>query len=161
MSIKRISLSFRAWNICCTLALKYLLQASFFIKQILLGVQHLHNHNVAHLDLKVLIIAIPMMALSIFLSSTIISVFHHRYQTNWKSPPHQFLSMPRSNNRYLFHFIFCLLIKHIQTYSNIFWLPSSQSNTTSLRTWCCSETTRESSNSSTLASQGRLCQALR
>ena len=27
-------------------------QASFFIKQILLGVQHLHNHNVAHLDLK-------------------------------------------------------------------------------------------------------------
>ena len=28
-------------------------QASFFIKQILLGVQHLHNHNVAHLDLKV------------------------------------------------------------------------------------------------------------
>ena len=32
------------------------LQASFFIKQILLGVQHLHNHNVAHLDLKVLTI---------------------------------------------------------------------------------------------------------
>ena len=29
-------------------------QASFFIKQILLGVQHLHNHNVAHLDLKVI-----------------------------------------------------------------------------------------------------------
>jgi death-associated protein kinase len=27
-------------------------EASFFIKQILLGVQHLHNHNVAHLDLK-------------------------------------------------------------------------------------------------------------
>ena len=28
-------------------------EASFFIKQILLGVQHLHSHNVAHLDLKV------------------------------------------------------------------------------------------------------------
>ena len=28
-------------------------EASHFIKQILLGVQHLHNHNVAHLDLKV------------------------------------------------------------------------------------------------------------
>jgi len=27
-------------------------EASHFIKQILLGVQHLHNHNVAHLDLK-------------------------------------------------------------------------------------------------------------
>ena len=53
------------------------------------------------------------------------------------------------------------IFRHIQTYSNIFWLPSSQSNMTSLRTWCCSETTRESSNSSTLASQVRLCQALR
>ena len=38
------------------LILNISLQASFFIKQILLGVQHLHNHNVAHLDLKVLII---------------------------------------------------------------------------------------------------------
>ncbi len=28
-------------------------EASNFIKQILLGVQHLHTHNVAHLDLKV------------------------------------------------------------------------------------------------------------
>ena len=28
-------------------------EASYFIKQILLGVQHLHGHNVAHLDLKV------------------------------------------------------------------------------------------------------------
>ena len=28
-------------------------EASFFIKQILLGVQHLHTHNTAHLDLKV------------------------------------------------------------------------------------------------------------
>ena len=38
------------------LILNISLQASFFIKQILLGVQHLHNHNVAHLDLKVLIV---------------------------------------------------------------------------------------------------------
>ena len=28
-------------------------EASFFIKQMLLGVQHLHTHNTAHLDLKV------------------------------------------------------------------------------------------------------------
>ena len=28
-------------------------EASDFIKQILLGVQHLHHHKVAHLDLKV------------------------------------------------------------------------------------------------------------
>ena len=103
-----ISLSFWAWNICCTLALKYSLQASFFIKQILLGVQHLHNHNVAHLDLKVLIIAIPIMPLSIFLSSTIISVFHHRYQTNWIQSIQQSLS-----------FSFHILLVN-QTYSNIF-----------------------------------------
>ena len=39
-------------------------EASFFIKQILLGVQHLHNHNVAHLDLKVPLIVHPLMKTS-------------------------------------------------------------------------------------------------
>ena len=34
-------------------------EASFFIKQILLGVQHLHSHNVAHLDLKVTCSSLP------------------------------------------------------------------------------------------------------
>ena len=33
-------------------------EASFFIKQILLGVQHLHSHNVAHLDLKVYLFSV-------------------------------------------------------------------------------------------------------
>ena len=103
-----ISLSFRAWNICCTLALKYSLQASFFIKQILLGVQHLHNHNVAHLDLKVLIIAIPMMPLSIFLMFTIFS----------------------TTFSFLQHIlVVSVKIQHIQTHSNIFRHIQIYSNT--------------------------------
>ena len=70
------------------------------------------------------------MPLSIFLSSTIFSVFHHRDQTNWKSPPHRFLSIQQSSS-----FFFSAtysgchrhnqtyaknIFKHIQTYSNIF-----------------------------------------
>ena len=95
-----------AWNICCTLALKYLLQASFFIKQILLGVQHLHNHNVAHLDLKVLTIAIPHDA-SIHLSHV------HNISYNF------FISTAYSGcQRY--DSTYSNTFKHFQTYSNIF-----------------------------------------
>ena len=43
-------------------------EASFFIKQMLLGVQHLHTHNTAHLDLKVGLPTPKQSAIYIFIS---------------------------------------------------------------------------------------------